>query len=183
MIVRFSEACKNAMDLADSEAQRSGHGAVDIAHILLSFLHDETCSASVVLHTIGVNTLHLRRLLEAQLSQEVREESSGGDRLFAKTTIDEKRVEGLIKEGKVFRIPKDTNRHPQTPALKRSVERAIALAEEIGPSQEPLAEGSSMAEVGTGHWLLGILENAALRTILATIGVDVVAIRDQVNRA
>ena len=54
---------------------------------------------------------------------------------------------------------------------------------EIGSSQEPLPDESGMAEVGTGHLLLGLLENAKLRTILGSVGVDAAAIRDQVGRA
>jgi ATP-dependent Clp protease ATP-binding subunit ClpA len=183
-MMRFSESCVRALATANREAQRFRQSAVGTGHLLLALLQDETCTATVLLRSLGADTFRMRQSLESQLPEAAMEEPLGADPLPAGFTIDEKRVEELVRAGAVVRLPPDPGRLPQTATLKRSFEQAIAAAQEIGPSQELLPGRAGVAEAGTAHLLLGILlqGGGAASRILGSAGVDAAAVRDQLGR-
>lgn len=183
--MRFSESSVQALATANREAQRLRQAAVGTGHLLLALLQDETCKATVLLRSLGADTSCLRQLLESQLRGAPTEEPLGADPLPAGFTIDEKRLEELVRAGTIVRLPPDPTRLPQTATLKRGIEQAMAAAaREIGPSQELLPGGTGVAEVGTGHLLLGMLlaGGGAASRILGSAGVDAAAVREQLGR-
>ena len=183
--MRFSESSVQALATANGEAHRLRHSAVGTGHLLLALLRDESCTATVVLRSLGADTSRLGQSLESQLPEAPTEEMLGADPLPTVFTIDEKRVEELVRAGTIVRLPPDPTRLPQTATLKRSIEQAMAAAREIGPSQELLLGGAGVAEVGTAHLLLGILlqGGGSASRVLESAGVDAVAVRDQLGRA
>jgi ATP-dependent Clp protease ATP-binding subunit ClpA len=182
--MRFSESSVQALARANREAQHFRQAAVGTGHLLLALLQDETCAATVLLRSLGADTSHLRQLLESQLPEAPTHEPLGEDPLPAGFTIDEKHVEELVRAGRIVRLPPGPTRLPQTATLKRSIERAMAAARELGPSRELLPGGTGVAEAGTAHLLLGILLQGGgpASRILGSAGVNAVAVRDQLGR-
>jgi ATP-dependent Clp protease ATP-binding subunit ClpA len=183
--MRFSESSAQALATANREAQRFHQAAVGTGHLLLALLQDETCTATVLLRSLGADMSRLRQSLESQLPEAPTEEPLGADPLPAGFTIDEKRVEELVQASTIVRLRPDPTRLPQTATLKRSIEHAMAAAREIGPSQELLPGGAGVAEAGTAHLLLGILlqGGGSASRVLGSAGIDAVAVRDQLGRA
>jgi hypothetical protein len=182
--MRFSESSCRAVKDANREAQRHRQAAVGTSHLLLSLLQDETCGATALLREVGADVPRLRQSLESKLSQAAAEEPLGTDPLPAWLTLDEKRIEELVRAGKVIVLPPEPGRLPQTSALKRSIERAIEESRKRGTSREALPGGAGPADVGTEHLLLGLLlqGNGAASTALASAGVDAVRVQDLVGR-
>jgi ATP-dependent Clp protease ATP-binding subunit ClpA len=183
--MRFSELSVQALATANGEAQRFRQAAVGTGHLLLALLQDETCTATFLLRSLGADTSRLRQSLQSQLPEAPTEEPLGANPLPAGFTIDEKRVEELVRAGTIVHLPPDPTRLPQTATLKRSIEQAMAAAREFGPSQELLPSGAGFAEAGTAHLLLGILlqGRGSASRVLESAGVDAVAVRDQLGRA
>jgi ATP-dependent Clp protease ATP-binding subunit ClpA len=183
--MRFSESSVQALATAIREAHRLRHAAVGTGHLLLALLRDETCTATVVLRSLGADTSRLYQSLASQLPEAPAEEPLGRDPLPAGIAIDAKRAEELVRAGTVVRLPPGPPRLPQTATLKRGIEQALAAAREVGPSQELLPGGAGVAEVGTAHLLLGILlqGSGSASRILGSAGVDAVTVRDQLGRA
>jgi ATP-dependent Clp protease ATP-binding subunit ClpA len=183
--MRFSQSCVQALAMANREAQRLRLATVGTGHLLLALLQDETCTATVLLRGLGADTSRLRQVLESRLPEAPTEELPGPNPLPAGLTIDEERIEELVRAGTIVRLPPDPTRLPQTATLKRSIEQAIAAAREVGPSQELLPGGAGVAEAGTAHLLLGILlqGGGSASSILGSAGVDAVAVRGQLGRA
>jgi ATP-dependent Clp protease ATP-binding subunit ClpA len=182
--MRFSESACQALEAANREAQRLHHEAVNTGHLLLSLLQDATCAATGLLRDVGADTSRLRQSLESQLPEAATEEMVRSIPLPAGFTIDEKRIEELVRAGKVVRLPHDPGRLPQTDAVKRCIERAIEESRKTGPSRELLPGGAGAADVGTEHLLLGLLLRGGevAGKVLGPAGVDAIKVGNRVAR-
>jgi len=166
---------------ANAAARRLGQPAVGTGHLLLALLHDETCAATVLLRELGVDPSPLARSLESKLSEEAPETIDGPVRFGPGATLDGNRTEEFVRAGTVVRLPQDPNRLPQTVPLKRSLERAVAEAQAMGPSRELPDSGGLAAAVGTEHVLLALMiHGGGVASTLNRAGVDAVRVRAKV---
>jgi len=183
--MRFSSSFRQAVEGAQSEARRLGQPAVGTGHLFLALLQDEACTAAVLLRELGVDRSALSHSLESKLSEAATEAVDGPVRSHAGVTLDENRMEELVRAGKIFRLPHDPNRLPQTTPLKRSIERAIAESKNIGPSRELPCSGEAAPEIGTEHLLLGLLlhGDGVASSVLHSAGIDADLVRGKIARA
>ena len=176
--MRFSEASGRVLTAASREARRLGQPAVGTGHLLRALLLEEACSASELLRGAGVEAM---RLL-ASLDSRVHDFATEGPFGTPEAAIDERRIEALVRSGRVVRLAHDPDRLPQTAALKRAIEATIEEARRIGPSREPLPGEAGFADVGTEHMLLGLLTvgDAVAGKVLERTGIDAMRVRERI---
>lgn len=181
--MRFSEPSGRVLKSASREARHLGQPAVGTGHLLRALLCDEACAASELLRGAGVEATQLLPFLDSLVHDLATEEPVGTLESPA-GAINERRIEALVRSGRVVRLAYDPDRLPQTAALKRAIERAIEEAGRLGPSREPPPGGAGVADVGTEHVLLGLLAcgEGGAGKVLERAGVDAVRVREQIHR-
>ncbi len=180
--MRFSEPSARSLKAANHEARRLGQPAVGTGHLLRALLCDEACAAFELLRGAGVEAMRLLPPLDSRV-QDLATEGPVGTHGAPEGAFDERRIDELVRSGRVVRLHHDPDRLPQTAALKRAIERAIEEARRLGPSRESPAGGAGVADVGTEHLLLGLLvggEGAAGK-VLERAGVDAARVRGQIH--
>ena len=117
MFLRFNDAARLVVRLADLEARQLGHEAVATEHLLLALVQLYDCVAVRVLLRGHIHPDHVRLAVEEEV---------------------------LSEPG----IPSE-ERRPLTQGSLKAIECALAAADRLGH-----------ARAGTGHLLLGLLEEA-----------------------
>ena len=69
-VIPFNEATKSALLKAVAEADRHGHSAIGIVHVVLGLLHDETSAAAAVVTTAGIHAAGIRQDIERLVNEE-----------------------------------------------------------------------------------------------------------------
>jgi ATP-dependent Clp protease ATP-binding subunit ClpC len=131
MFTQFNDAARLAVRLADEEAKRLGDDRIDTEHLLLGLLQLYDCVAVRVLAKGEIHLQVVRGMVES-------------DAQFARilTTLHEEAPAGARD-----RAEQQCERRRLTAAAQRSIELAFAAADRLRHVQ-----------VGTGHLLLGLLE-------------------------
>src|SRR4051794_9999580 len=181
--MRFSEPIGRALKAASREARHLGQPAVGTGHLLRALLCDDACAAAELLKGAAVEATRLLASLDSR-GHDLATEEPPGTPEAPEGAFDERRIEALVRSGRVVRLTHDPDRLPQTAALKRAIERAIEEARRLGPSREPPPGGAGVADVGTEHVLLGLLAGGegAAGKVLERAGVEAARVREQIRR-
>ena len=86
---RFSERAKNALSLAQEEAERSHHSYIGTEHLLLALLREDESLASKVLHNLGVEIGKVRQAIESIVGR--------NERIIVQQIIPTSRVKKVIE--------------------------------------------------------------------------------------
>lgn len=181
--MRFSEASDRVLKAASRAARHLGEPAVGTGQLLRALLCDEACAASELLRDAGVEATGLLPFLDFRV-HDLTTEGPVSTSEVPEGAIDERRIEALVRSGRIVSLAHDPDRLPQTAALKRAIERTIEEARRLGPSREPLPGGAGVADIGTEHVLLGLLASGegSAGKALERAGVDADRVREQIRR-
>jgi ATP-dependent Clp protease ATP-binding subunit ClpA len=145
---KFSERARRALQTAQEEAVRLGHGQITAEHLVLGVIHDPTAVARHALRRLQINLEELARSATRAASQPTREPPGGlsaSARMVIELAVDEARaldhhyvgtehlLLGLVREGSNALAQ---TLQPRQDALKRA-RAAIKSTLNIGPASAP----------------------------------------------
>jgi ATP-dependent Clp protease ATP-binding subunit ClpA len=181
MFEGFSQAARQAVVVARSEAVRTGQPAIGCEHLLLALLSEQQAAAGQALAAAGLDLDNLR----ARVAAEKTATDGDGDPLDAEALaslgIDldtvRRAADAAFGRGALDRVApgpstgRGRGRKRMTAEAKKSLQLALQSAVALRQRQ-----------ITTGHLLIGIIDqkdNAALR-LLADAGADAGALRADV---